>query len=93
MRRNLKSRVEIITPVEDPALQQELNAVFEAQLNDHRSVWDMQADGCYVQRQPDSRQKQLGGQQVMIASAEKRQVEANRLRKRKLKGIARRATQ
>ncbi|MBC8158864.1 MAG: polyphosphate kinase 1, partial [Alphaproteobacteria bacterium] len=93
MRRNLKSRVEIITPVEDPALQRELDAVLEAQLGDPRSVWDMQPDGDYVQRQPDARQRNLGSQQVMIAAAEKRHTDANKLRKRRLKGIARRATQ
>ena len=93
MRRNLKSRVEIITPVEDLALQRELDAVFEAQLDDQRSVWDMQPDGDYLQRQPDARQRSTGSQQIMIAAAEKRHAEANKLRKRRLKGIARRATQ
>ncbi len=92
MRRNLKSRVEILTPIEDEALRRELNAVFEAQLNDSRSVWDMQPDGSYVQRQPDSQQGDLGGQQVMIAAADKRHSDANKLRKRRLKGIASRAT-
>ena len=90
MRRNLRSRVEILTPIEEPAHRKELDAILEAQLNDTRSAWDMQPDGSYVQRQPETRQK-TGCQQAMIAAAEKRHLDANRLRKRRLRGIARRA--
>lgn len=92
MRRNLRSRVEILAPIENPAHQRELDAIFETQLTDQRSAWDMNPDGSYSQRQPESRQKAMGCQQVLIAAAEKRHIEANRLRKRKLKGIARRTT-
>lgn len=91
MRRNLKSRVEILIPIEVPAHQRELQAILDAQLADQRSAWDMRPDGSYVQRRPDSRHRAIGCQQTMIAAAEKRNTDANRLRKRKLKGIARRA--
>lgn len=91
MRRNLKSRVEILVPIEVPAHQRELNTILDAQLYDQRSAWDMRPDGSYVQRQPEARHRTMGCQQMMIAAAEKRHTEANRLRKRKLKGIARRA--
>ncbi|MCG8508045.1 MAG: polyphosphate kinase 1, partial [Rhodospirillales bacterium] len=91
MRRNLKSRVEIIAPVEDPAQQRELDTMLSAQLDDQRSVWDMRPDGSYVQRRPEARQKAMGCQQVLVTAAEKRHTDANRLRKRRLRGIARRA--
>lgn len=91
MRRNLKSRVEILIPIEVPAHRRELQFILETQLNEQRSAWDMRPDGSYVQRQPESRQRSMGCQQVLIAAAEKRHTEANRLRKRRLKGIARRA--
>lgn len=93
MRRNLKSRVEIIAPVEDPGHQRELDAMLEAQLNDQRNVWDMQPDGSYVQRHPETRQKSAGCQLALVAAAEKRHSDANRLRKRRLRGIARRQAQ
>ena len=90
MRRNLRSRVEILTPIEVPAHQREMDAILEAQINDNRNAWDMQPDGSYIQRQPETRQKTGGCQQAMIAAADKRHLDANRLRKRRLKGIARR---
>jgi polyphosphate kinase len=92
MRRNLKSRVEILIPIESPAHQRELQTILDVQLGDQRGAWDMRPDGSYVQRRPESRQRSLGCQQAMIAAAEKRHTDANRLRKRKLKGIARRAS-
>ena len=91
MTRNLESRVEILVPVEDPALRKELNAFLDAQLKDHRSVWDMQSDGSYIQRQPKKGEAAKGCQQVLIAQAEKRLADASRLRNRKPRAIARRA--
>ncbi len=91
MTRNLESRVELVTPVEDPALRRELHNILEVQLADQRSVWDMQPDGSYVQRQPGRGRSAKGCQQVLIDQAEKRQTDANRLRKRKPRAIARRS--
>ena len=92
MRRNLESRVEVITPIEDAASREELGKIFEYQLRDQRSAWDMKADGSYVQRQtsghgPESR----GCQQILIEAAEKRQSKATRLRRLKPRAIARRS--
>ncbi|HSA79439.1 MAG TPA: polyphosphate kinase 1, partial [Geminicoccaceae bacterium] len=89
MTRNLESRVEVVTPVEDPALCQELRAILDAQLNDRRNAWDMQPDGSYVQRQPGNG-VEAGSQQALIASAEARHHEATRLRRRRPQTIARR---
>ncbi len=91
MTRNLESRVELVTPVEDPALQDELRNIFEVQLKDQRSVWDMKPDGSYVQRQPKGEDDAETCQDAFIARAEKRQAEANRLRRRKPRAIARRS--
>jgi len=88
MTRNLESRVEVLTPVEDPSLQQELGAVFDVQLNDHRKTWDMQGDGTYVKRTTDGDQEDCQG--LLIEAATRRQFEATRLRKRKPRGVARR---
>jgi polyphosphate kinase len=52
MHRNLESRVEVVTPVADEALRQELWEVLRTCLSDDRSAWDMQPDGSYVQRRP-----------------------------------------
>ena len=91
MKRNLESRVEVVAPVDHPELQRELRQILEVQLNDRRTAWDMQPDGSYVQRMPGESDDPRSSQQILIELAEKRQKEAQRLKKRKPKGIARRA--
>jgi polyphosphate kinase len=90
MTRNLESRVEVVTPVEDQALREELRAILDTQLADRRSAWEMRPDGSYVQRQPGDR-AEIGSQQALIAAAERRSYEATRLRKRRPQSIARRS--
>ena len=61
MKRNLESRVEVVVPVEDPALRQELRTVLDAQLAPDRGAWEMQPDGSYVQRAGDGAREQPAG--------------------------------
>ncbi len=91
MKRNLEARVEALIPVEDPRHQEELRQVLEVQLEDPRGAWDMQPDGTYVQRRTGKKGKARHSQRMLIDRTEKRLKEATRLRKRKPKGIARRA--
>lgn len=90
MKRNLESRVEVVTPVDTPELRLELRQILDAQFADRRSAWDMQPDGSYIQRHPGEGDDPRGSQQILIELAERRQKEALRLKKRKPKGIARR---
>lgn len=87
MERNLKSRVEIIAPVEDAALREQLRVLLDAQLGDQRSAWDMQPDGTYIQRQPGPGEKR-SSQAALLDYADKRFKLATRLKKRKPKGLA-----
>ena len=91
MKRNLESRVEVVTPVDPPDLQRDLRQILDIQLNDRREVWEMQPDGGYVQRLPEEGGEARGSQQLLMELAERRQKEAQRLKKRKPKGIARRS--
>jgi polyphosphate kinase len=88
MKRNLESRVEVLTPVEDPRLQKEIHGILEMHLADQRNAWDMASDGTYVQRRKPG--ADTGSQELLIERAERRQREASRLKKRRPKGIARR---
>ncbi len=88
MTRNLESRVEVLAPVEEPALQQELAAILDLQICERRGAWDMQPDGSYVQRPFEDGDK--SSQQLLIDAAEQRHFEATRLRRRRPRGIARR---
>jgi polyphosphate kinase len=91
MTRNLESRVEVVTPVEEPVLRERLRAVLELQLNDRRNAWEMRSDGSYVQRQPRTSAEETGSQEALILAAEQRHFEATRLRRRRPRAIARRA--
>jgi len=72
MKRNLEARVEILVPVEDPELQQELRTIFELHDLDQRSAWDMLPDGTYRQRTPSNDKKNEGMHQMLINIAEQR---------------------
>ncbi len=52
MRRNLSNRVEAITPIEDPRLQEQLHHILQTSLADYRQAWEMQPDSRYRQRRP-----------------------------------------
>ncbi len=91
MKRNLESRVEILTPIDDPAHREELCRILDAQTNDYRNAWEMRPDGTYFQRIPHRENQQAGSQQELINSAELRAAEADRLRKRKPRTIAKRS--
>lgn len=51
-RRNLDDRVEVIAPLEDPALQARFKQILDLAMLDNRLTWDLQPDGHYIQRHP-----------------------------------------
>lgn len=90
MSRNLESRVEILVPIENASLRKELHALFETQLGDQRSVWDMQPDGSYVQRRPRGGSRGRPCQEILIEASRLRAERSRRLRKVKPRAFARR---
>lgn len=66
MTRNLESRVEVVVPVQKAESRALLRQVLDVQFTNRRSVWEMQADGHYVQLQPENEQQALGAQETMI---------------------------
>ena len=52
MQRNLDNRVEVIVPLLDPRLRDEVRDMLMLCINDQRNAWEMLADGSYVQRMP-----------------------------------------
>ncbi len=71
MSRNLNSRVECIVPVEEPTLQKRLWQILTIMLEDQRQAWDLQPDGTYIQRQPNSSKEEIGTQQQLMKIAKK----------------------
>jgi polyphosphate kinase len=53
MERNLDDRVEAVTPIHDPVLQDRLREILDTCLADNRDAWEMQPDGSYVRQRPD----------------------------------------
>jgi polyphosphate kinase len=72
MKRNLESRVEVVTPVIAESLREELRKMIDLQLADYRNGWEMQSDGHYVKRMPRNEDEETGSQQRMMADAKQR---------------------
>ncbi len=67
MPRNLDARVEVVTPVEEPSLVQELKQILEIVLADNRQTWDLHADGTYVQRVPKDGEPEMSSQKHFMS--------------------------
>ena len=53
MPRNLDRRVEAVTPIDEPALREQLERLLQLYLDDNRGSFDMQGDGSFRQRNPE----------------------------------------
>jgi polyphosphate kinase len=82
MRRNLSSRVEVLTPVEGGANQERLRVILDTQLGDLRSAWEMAPDGSYRQLRCDD-DDCLGSHAALIRWTEKKQKHAAKVLKKK----------
>jgi polyphosphate kinase len=85
MKRNLEARVEVMCPIETPALTREIRAILDTHLQDRRSAWEMQPDGSYRQRTAVDLEIADGSHDTLIKLAEKR-VEAQRKKHKKKHG-------
>lgn len=85
MKRNLEARVEVLCPIEVPALARELRSILDVHLRDTRSAWDMQPDGSYIQRMPADPDAVDGSHRVLIENAERRvELHRKRIKKKKI---------
>jgi len=83
MKRNLESRVEVVTPVIGDSLRADLREMLDSQLNDYRDGWEMQSDGTYVKRMPRNEAEEIGSQQRMIDRALRRAKQTTRYQRGK----------
>jgi len=72
MVRNLDHRVEVMTPVEDPACQRELLGALDLELSDTALAWDLHPDGRWVHRRPDDAQAPFNSQDALMQRARAR---------------------
>jgi polyphosphate kinase len=52
MTRNLDRRIEVLVPIEQPRLRQELTAIFDSAFADNSSSWELSPDGTWQRRTP-----------------------------------------
>jgi polyphosphate kinase len=69
MPRNLDRRVEVVMPVLDPALRQELRWVLDLALADNVHAWSLAADGSWTRRFPADGEQLVSCQDVLMAHA------------------------
>ncbi len=82
MNRNLEHRVEVLTPVEGPELQDDLREIFDTLLSEEYSIWQMNADGSYT-RLLGKNEDNPSSQQALIDLAQDRNRASKRLKRRK----------
>jgi polyphosphate kinase len=69
MTRNLDRRVEVITPIEDPEISNDLQEILGIMLSDNRQAWDMHSNGSYTQRRPQPGTEEQSTQQILMDMA------------------------
>lgn len=84
MPRNFDRRVEVMTPIEDPALHRGLDAVLATCLEDNRQAWELGPDGQYRRQKPATGVPIRATHQILMR--EPWGTEAGRPPKRKKKG-------
>jgi polyphosphate kinase len=67
--RNLNRRVELITPVEEPAFQRRLIDILETALSDNRFAWELDGDGHYELRMPGYHEEERSFQVALMRRA------------------------
>src|SRR5258706_2851584 len=66
MPRNLDTRVELLAPVEDPALRDDLLDTLERCYADDSNAWDLQPDGTWRRREPQGPEPRSVQRELMV---------------------------
>jgi polyphosphate kinase len=72
MPRNLDHRLEVLAPVDDPAVQGRLKTAFEVLLADNALAWELDSDGRWARRHPKKDEPNRGSQLVFMRRARPR---------------------
>jgi polyphosphate kinase len=70
MPRNLDTRVELVAPVEDPVLRDDVLDTLERSLADDTNAWELGADGTWTRRAaPDGPERRSVQRELMLGHA------------------------
>lgn len=67
--RNLNDRVELTTPIEEPALKRRLIQILENALSDNCLAWELDEEGNYIQRMPPSPTEERNFHEMLMQRA------------------------
>jgi len=70
--RNLDHRIEVVAPIESRTLQGELDAIFEALLEDNTQAWELGPDGCWLRILPPGGKRPRTAQSHLMTRARSR---------------------
>jgi polyphosphate kinase len=62
----------LITPIEEPRLQERLIQILEHALADNRLAWELHEDGRYTLRRPESGDKERNFHKMLMKEAKRR---------------------
>lgn len=65
MPRNLDRRIELLVPVNDPAIRKRLRDTLQLHFRDNQNAWEMQSDGSYVRIVAGKKQKPIRSQESL----------------------------
>jgi len=66
MTRSLNRRVEVMVPIHDPSLSQDLQEILGTLLADNRHTWELRPTGHYVQRRPRCARSEINAQKIFM---------------------------
>ncbi|MDF3127986.1 polyphosphate kinase 1 [Kiritimatiellaeota bacterium B1221] len=81
MTRNLDKRVELMTPVDEPALREELEHILNAGFKDNVKARELGADGVYTRLSPEKGEKAYRSQEVLYNESQARANTTSRSRR------------
>jgi len=83
MRRNLEARIEVLCPVQSPAITKDIRATLNVYLQDNLSAWIMKPDGSYTKNKPAKEIRTTGGSHKRLIELAEKRVSQHR---KKMKG-------
>ena len=71
MPRNLDHRIEVVMPVEDTQVRNELESIFKALLADNSQAWELQSDGTWKRVSPKKSERRRSAQAAFMRRRER----------------------
>ena len=73
MQRNLNRRVELVFPIEDPSIKQQVKEILDYMMQDNVKSRYLSSDGSYAKRKIDTGEQKLNVQEFLLAQSRERQ--------------------